>query len=66
MPVEIAALLGTPAAMGSTIGGSTVPGRGFELRGNAGGGAGRIQQERQDEDEGHEPFYSGGRVRIES
>jgi hypothetical protein len=43
-----------------------VLGRGFELRGNARGGAGRIEQERQDEEERHVSFYSGGRVRMES
>jgi hypothetical protein len=38
----------------------------FELRGNAGGRAGRIEQEGEDEDEGHGPFYSGGRVTMKS
>lgn len=36
-----------------------------ELRGNAGGGARRIQQESKDEEERHGSFYSGRRVTME-
>jgi len=62
MPVQFTASLGGLGAMWT----ATVLGRGFELRGNTRRGAGRIEQERQDEDERHGPFYSGGRVRMES
>jgi hypothetical protein len=37
-----------------------------ELRGNASGRASRIDEEGEDEDDGHDSFYSGGRVRMES
>lgn len=46
--------------------GRTVLRGGFELRGNARGGAGRIQQEGKDEHERHALFYSGGRVTMDS
>jgi hypothetical protein len=36
-----------------------------ELRGDARGRAGRIDQKGEDEDDGHDSFYSGGRVRME-
>jgi hypothetical protein len=45
--------------------GRTVLRGGIELRRNAGGGA-LIQHEGKDEDERHGPFYSGGRVTMES
>jgi len=63
MPMEIAAPLGRLAAM--TAGGAVLrwsP----ELRGNASGGARRIQQEGKDEDQRHGPLYSGGQVTMES
>ena len=63
MPMEIAPPLGR---LGAMMVGRAVFRGGFELRGNAGGGTGRIQQEGEDEDERHGPFYSGGRVTMES
>jgi hypothetical protein len=36
-----------------------------ELRGNASGRASRIDEEGEDEDDGHDSFYSGGRVKME-
>ncbi len=60
MPMEIAPPLGVMMA------GRAVFRGGLELRGDTGGRAGRIQQEGKDEDERHGPFYSGGRVTMES
>ena len=65
MPVQIAAVPGRHGVMRTAVRGSTVLGRGFELRGNTGRGAGRIQQQGKDEQECHVPFYSGSRVRME-
>jgi hypothetical protein len=62
MPVDLAAPLGRRSAI---MAGRTVLRRDFELRGNARGGAGRIQQEGKDEHERHAPFYSGGRVTMD-
>jgi hypothetical protein len=62
MPVEVAAPLGRRSVM---MAGRTVLRGGIELRRNAGGGA-LIQHEGKDEDERHGPFYSGGRVTMES
>jgi len=58
MPMEIAPPLGR---LGAMMAGRAVFRGGFELRRNAGGGAGRIQQEGKDVNEHHTPFYSGGR-----
>jgi len=63
MPVDVAAPLGRRSAI---MAGRTVLRGGFELRGNARGGAGRIQQEGKDEHERHALFYSGGRVTMDS
>jgi hypothetical protein len=35
-----------------------------ELRGDASGGASRIDQEGKNEDDRHDPFYSGERVKM--
>jgi hypothetical protein len=37
-----------------------------DLHGNARGGAGRVDQEGEGENEGHAPFYSGRRVTMAS
>lgn len=63
VPVEIAAFSrAAMVAFGTIFRG--VRGE-LELPRNAGGGAGRIQQEREDEDERHGSFYSGRRVTMD-
>jgi len=61
--MEIAAPFGRLGAV--RVGGAVLRG-GFELRGNAGRRAGRIQQKGQDEDERHDPFYFSRRGTMES
>jgi hypothetical protein len=62
MLVKVAPPLGRLGAMMAAI---TVLRGALELGGDARGRASRIDEEGEDEDQCHEPFYSSARVRIE-